>query len=117
VLLSIAETEENQLLRRTMNADEMPGPVSQTADELADEFVERPEDDDYDLLTFGEAGARLIEEVRKAQRDVVAHGASGDSAAEARAQARLDALVVAQARNRKPTLDEMHASGFFRRAD
>jgi hypothetical protein len=96
-----------------MNADEMPGPVS----EYGDELVARPEDDDYDLLTFGEAGARLTEEVRKAQRQVAAHIANGDSAAETHAQARLDALVVAQERNRKPTLDEMHASGFFRRAN
>lgn len=94
-----------------MNADELPNA------ELVDELVERPEDDDYDLLTFGEAGARLTEEVRKAQRLVAAQAASGDSAAESKAQARLDALLVAQERNRKPTIDEMHASGFFRPAN
>jgi hypothetical protein len=96
-----------------MNTDEMPDPVRQ----LGNELVDRPDDDDYDLLTFGEAGARLTEEVRKAQRQVAAHAANGDSAAETHAQARLAALVVAQARNRKPTLDEMHASGFFRPAN
>ena len=26
--------------------------------------IERPDDDDYDLLTFGEAGARLDHEIR-----------------------------------------------------
>ncbi len=96
-----------------MNADEILDPAS----DLANELVERPEDDDYDLLTFGEAGARLTEEVRKAQRQVEAHRTNGDSAAESKAQARLDALLEAQSRNRKPTIDQMNASGFFRAAN
>jgi hypothetical protein len=100
-----------------MNADEVLDPASEFVNGVFDELVERPEDDDYDLLTFGEAGARLTEEVRKAQRQVAAHVASGDSAAESKAQARLEALIGAQERNRKPTIDEMNASGFFRPAD
>jgi hypothetical protein len=41
--------------------------MSQPGDEAAAELpedVERPEDDDHDLLTFGEAGARLEIELR-----------------------------------------------------
>lgn len=33
-----------------------------------DQAVERSDDDDYDLLTYGEAGARLVEEIRR-ERD------------------------------------------------
>jgi hypothetical protein len=33
-----------------------------------DREAERPEDDDYDLLTYGEANARLRTEIDKAQR-------------------------------------------------
>ena len=41
--------------------------MSQPGDEAAAELpedVDRPEDDDHDLLTFGEAGARLEIELR-----------------------------------------------------
>ena len=41
--------------------------TSQPGEEAAVELpedVERPEDDDHDLLTFGEAGARLEIEIR-----------------------------------------------------
>ena len=33
-----------------------------------DHAAERPGDDDYDLLTYGEAAARLTEEIRKERR-------------------------------------------------
>src|ERR1700685_2856509 len=44
------------------------------------EDVERPEDDDHDLLTFGEAGARLEIEIRTLRtrlREVGGHGPRG----------------------------------------
>jgi hypothetical protein len=33
-----------------------------------DQAVQRPPDDDYDLLTYSEAGARLAEEIRSERR-------------------------------------------------
>jgi hypothetical protein len=87
----------------------------------SDELEQRPEDDDYDLLTFGEAGARLVEEVRRQRRLIESlsdAGAEPSSAGAepgelAKAVARLDALLAAQERNRKPSIEEMRASGFF----
>lgn len=77
-------------------------------------LAERPDDDDHDLLTFGEAGARLIEEVARQERRVAAlreSGASDDAVTSA--ERRLAALRAAQQRNRQPTLDELRTSGFF----
>jgi hypothetical protein len=87
-------------------------PVNSEPDD--DVMVERPEDDDYDLLTFGEAGARLSEEIIKLERRLAAMR-SEDATAEqlAAAERRLEALREAAHRNRKPSLDELRASGFF----
>lgn len=82
----------------------------------SDELEQRPDDDDYDLLTFGEAGARLVEEVRRQRRLIESLSESGASPDElAKAEARLVALIAAQDRNRKPSIGEMRASGFFSR--
>lgn len=81
-----------------------------------DVVVDRPKDDDYDLLTFGEAGARLAEEVVKQRRhvDQLRADGVGDDQIVASEQ-RLIALQQAQERNRKPSLDELRESGFFGR--
>jgi hypothetical protein len=75
---------------------------------MGDDEVERPDDDDYDLLTFGEAGARLQQEVNKERRRLQeleerARSAPSDELATAVAavRARLDALQEAQVRNSK----------------
>lgn len=77
-------------------------------------LVERTDDEDHDLLTFGEAGARLREEVIKQER-VIARledgGATDDVLAGARR--RLDALLRASERNKAPSIDELKSSGFF----
>ena len=80
----------------------------------SDEDVTRPDDDDYDLLTYGEAGARLAQEINK-QRRLVAelHRDPISALALVSAQARQEALIEAQTRNRKPLLADMHANGFF----
>lgn len=86
------------------------------AEAADDVVVARPDDDDYDLLTFGEAGARLAEEVIKQQRHVDRlreSGAEPDQIADA--EHRLGVLQQAQERNRKPSLDELRQSGFFGR--
>jgi hypothetical protein len=74
----------------------------------------RPEDDDYDLLTFGEAGARLVEEIRRQEQRIVELTESTASEADlTKAQHRLELLQAAQIRNKKPTLEELRNSGFF----
>jgi hypothetical protein len=79
-------------------------------------IVERPDDEDHDLLTFGEAGARLTEEVIKQQR-VIERLREGGASEEilAGARRRLDALERARSRNSPPSLDELKSSGFFGR--
>ena len=80
----------------------------------SDEDVTRPDDDDYDLLTYGEAGARLAQEINTYRRLVGELGLDPRASVPlAAAQARLEALIEAQTRNRKPRLADMHASGFF----
>jgi hypothetical protein len=77
-------------------------------------LVERTDEEDHDLLTFGEAGARLAEEVIKQER-VIARLKDGgaDAATLASAQARLDVLVRARQRNAPPSIDDLKSSGFF----
>lgn len=90
---------------------ESDDPVNTSEDDVS---AERPGDDDHDLLTFGEAGARLIEEVARQERRLAALRASGAPGEQvAAAEARLAELRDAQERNRKPTLDELRRSGFF----
>jgi hypothetical protein len=55
--------------------------------------IERPEDDDYDLLTYGEAGARLTEEIRRQNRVLADLESSATDSADSRAQ-------IAAVRNR-----------------
>jgi hypothetical protein len=72
--------------------------------------IERPDDDDHDLLTFGEAGARLATEVqagRKRLEELEERLSSGgddkELAAEiARVEQRIQALQDAQARLASP---------------
>jgi hypothetical protein len=78
----------------------------------------RPDDDDHDLLTFGEAGVRLQEEIltTRAQIADLEQGAERDpaTAAElAKAQARLDALQDAAARNARQPINDDNFFTFF----
>lgn len=77
------------------------------ADE-SDAAVTREDEDDYDLLTFGEAGARLDSEIRALRATIAEDERSGaDADALAAARKRLDALVDAAQRNaRQPITDE-----------
>lgn len=88
---------------------------SGAADNLdVDVMVDRPDDEDHDLLTFGEAGARLEEEVIKQRRTIERlHQGHADRATIEGAEQRLEALERARARNRPPTLDNLRSSGFF----
>ena len=81
-------------------------------------MAERPAEEDQDLLTCGEAAARLTEEGAKQRGGVERLRAQGVPAEVVeQAEARLTALREATVRNRKPSIDELRASGFFRRAD
>lgn len=75
--------------------------------------VERDDEADHDLLTYGEAGARLVEEVRR-QRDLVARlTAAGPSGELDRAAARLAALEEAAERNRRQPINDDNFERFF----
>jgi hypothetical protein len=87
--------------------------MAQAADPGA---VERPDEDDYDLLTFGEAGARLEIEIRAQRARVAAlEGADGpaDGAALAAARHRLAALEEGQRRNAAQPLNDDNFERFF----
>jgi hypothetical protein len=74
---------------------------------------EREDENDHDLLTYGEAGARLETEVRR-QRDLVAAlVAAGPSDELERATARLAALEEAAGRNRRQPINDDNFEQFF----
>jgi hypothetical protein len=63
-------------------------------------IVERPEDDDYDLLTYGEVAARLSEVLAVERQQLTALQAKPepDAAAIAAAQARIAELIAGRER-------------------
>lgn len=77
--------------------------------------TERPDDDDHDLLTFGEAGARLHIEARAMRERVRAlEGAVPvDEAALAAARARLEALEEGVRRNTAQPINDENFERFF----
>jgi hypothetical protein len=74
----------------------------------------RDDEDDYDLLTFGEAGVRLDAEIRALAGEVEILEAAGKEPAQlAKARERLAQLRDAAARNsRQPITDENFARFF-----
>jgi hypothetical protein len=86
------------------------------------EFTNRPTDDadrdkvdedDHDLLTFGEAGERLRLEIAAAAREVQGLQQSGPVETLEKAQARLDALRSAAARNSAQPINDANFEKFF----
>lgn len=74
---------------------------------------ERLDEDDHDLLTFGEAGERLRLEIAAAERDVV-HLEQTDSAVGlSKARARLEALRAAAKRNSAHPINDENFEKFF----
>ena len=86
--------------------------MTQAGDETA---VGRPEDDDHDLLTFGEAGARLETEIRTMRSRVreLEAAAPRDEAALREAKARLGALEEGAERNRAQPINDENFERFF----
>jgi hypothetical protein len=88
------------------------GKVANASEEVT---VERPEDDDHDLLTFGEAGTRLEIEIR-ATRALVAEleaAPTRDDDALAQANSRLRALQEGAERNRAQPINDENFEKFF----
>src|SRR5580765_6619775 len=83
--------------------------IFMTGDNAVDEPVSREEEDDYDLLTFGEAGYRLDHEIRRHASMVSELEAdpNADPGQLAALRARLEQLREAASRNaRQPITDE-----------
>jgi hypothetical protein len=73
---------------------------------------QREEEEDYDLLTYGEAGVRLHEEV-EAQKRLVAEFESGADPRLEAARQRLVALQEAAARNARQPINDANFEKFF----
>ena len=80
-----------------------------------DSSVLRPEgDDDYDLLTYGEAGARLTEEIRRQNRVLADLESSGAAAAEITAvRNRIEDLKAAAKRQQEAAAERADFTKFF----
>jgi hypothetical protein len=92
--------------------------TSQSGEEVTSERpedVERPEDDDHDLLTFGEAGARLEIEIRtlRARLRGLEDEQPRDDAAIKAAADRLAALLQSAERNRAQPINDENFENFF----
>ena len=76
--------------------------------------VEREDEDDYDLLTFGEVAARLDEETRALADEVKTLEATGEDPARlAAARRRLGQLRDASARNSRQPINDENFARFF----
>ena len=74
---------------------------------------DKVDEDDHDLLTFGEAGERLRIEIAAAAREVQRLQQSGPVEALEQAQARLEALQSAAARNSAQPINDANFEKFF----
>jgi len=71
------------------------------------------DEDDHDLLTFGEAGERLRIEIRNAQSKLEHARSSGDREAIEKTSIRLNALIDAASRNRASRINDSNFEKFF----
>jgi hypothetical protein len=74
---------------------------------------DKVDEDDHDLLTFGEAGERLRLEIAAAAREVERLTRAGPVEALEKAQDRLDALRSAAARNSAQPINDANFEKFF----
>jgi L-rhamnose isomerase len=88
--------------------------MSAPDDSVPGEIVRgKVDDDDHDLLTFGEAGERLRIEIAAIRARLAELEAAGDSDAVHKAQSRLAALRAATARNTAQPLNDSNFERFF----
>jgi hypothetical protein len=85
---------------------ECPGPPDGTSRQKVDE-------DDHDLLTFGEAGERLHVEIAAEARAVAELEESGSPSELDKARARLAALRAAAQRNAAQPINDANFEKFF----
>jgi hypothetical protein len=78
-----------------------------------DSAREKVDEDDHDLLTFGEASERLRLEVAAAAREVTRLQQDGPVDALEKAEARLEALRSAAARNSAQPINDANFEKFF----
>jgi hypothetical protein len=74
---------------------------------------DKSDEDDHDLLTFGEAGERLRLEIAAAERTVARLQSASAGANVEKAQARLDALRLAAHRNSAQPINDENFEKFF----
>jgi hypothetical protein len=74
---------------------------------------EKVDEDDHDLLTFGEAGERLRIEIAAAADEVQRLQLSGSASDLERASTRLEALRSAAARNSAQPINDANFEKFF----
>jgi hypothetical protein len=74
---------------------------------------DKVDEDDHDLLTFGEAGERLRIEIAEAAREVQRLTPTGPVERLEKAQARLEALRSAAARNSAQPINDANFEKFF----
>jgi hypothetical protein len=74
---------------------------------------EKVDEDDHDLLTFGEAGERLRLEVGAASQEVTRLQQDGPADALEKAEARLEALRSAAVRNSAQPINDANFEKFF----
>ncbi|WP_375484223.1 acyl-CoA synthetase [uncultured Mycobacterium sp.] len=82
-------------------------------DHAADSTRGRLEEDDHDLLTFGEAGERLRIEIASMAQQIAQLEASGDTDGLRNAKERLAALRAAAARNTAQPINDANFEKFF----
>jgi len=73
----------------------------------------KSDEDDHDLLTFGEAGERLRIEIAAAQRQVAELAEHGSAADRDKARHRLEALRAAARRNTAQPINDANFERFF----
>jgi hypothetical protein len=103
---------QEELMADSQHADRAAGTELPPEEEGA---LAREDEDDYDLLTFGEAGARLDHEVRSLKRTVaeLEKTTGEDDSQLQRSRARLEALIGAQARNARQPINDENFTKFF----
>lgn len=84
------------------------------SDEPSDVAARQPlDEDDHDLLTYGEVGERLRIEIQAAAADLEAAIPGGDEARIVKARTRLAALSAAASRNAAHPINDANFERFF----